>query len=161
MYLKANGIYYAGSEQRCRSAPFLLLFSDDDNALRACVRSVAMHQCGHFMMGRALIGAGGTVRSEYLKDGEITVSGSYGHDGLPLNAPTGKFACLSKITVAAWDRLLTLPEELTACFWKGGGHNSAGNEAGPVRSWALENLDELRTAGKPARAVKRAEAVAR
>jgi len=70
------------------------------------------------MMGTARVGG----RS-------ITLSGSYGGDGLPCNVP--------------WDVYLRgepIPQELQQAFWTGGGHNSAGSEAPAMRKWALETF---------------------
>lgn len=89
-----------------------------DRVLYACVRHVSLRQCGHFMMGSARI-AGQS----------ITVSGSYGSDGLPGDYET--------LTPAARAKLCQLPADLTDTFWRGGGHNSAGNEAPAMQKWAL------------------------
>lgn len=89
--------------------------------IRAIVRKVSMHQCGHFMMGSARIG-GKT----------ISLSGSYGGDGLTVTVDQDIF-----------DRAIPLPAELYEAWSKGGGWNSAGNEAPDMRTWALANLKAL------------------
>jgi hypothetical protein len=89
--------------------------------IRALVRKVSMHQCGHFMMGRARIGKK-----------TIGLSGSYGGDGLTVSVPRD-----------IWERGLPLPKELHDAWNKGGGWNSAGSEAPLMAEWALANLDKL------------------
>lgn len=89
--------------------------------IRALVRKVAMHQCGHFMMGSAR--AFGR---------RIGLSGSYGGDGLTVTVPREIF-----------DRAIPIPAELHEAWNKGGGHNNAGSEAYAMRDWALANLDKL------------------
>jgi hypothetical protein len=89
--------------------------------LRAFVRRVAMQQVGHFMMGECRLF--GTT---------VTLSGSYGSDGLPKTLPR-----------AIWERGLEVPQELRDAWNKGGGHNAAGNEAEAMAEWAWENLDKL------------------
>lgn len=86
--------------------------------LYACVRHVSLRQMGHWMMGAARI-AGQSV----------TVSGSYGSDGLPMD--------YEDLTPAAQAKLVELPPDLADKFWAGGGHNEAGNEAFAMRDWAL------------------------
>lgn len=85
--------------------------------LYACVRHVSLRQLGHFMMGTARI-AGQSV----------TLSGSYGSDGLPMD--------YESLSLAARGKVVRLPAELQEKFWQGGGHNSAGNEASAMREWA-------------------------
>lgn len=101
--------------------------------VRACVRSVRMSQCGHWMMGSAQIGAA-----------RITLSGAYGSDGL---------TCDADRYPGVWDTLIELPRELTTALWNGGGHNSAGSEAPAMRAWAIANVVALRKAGKVAAVV--------
>lgn len=95
--------------------------------LRAAVRFVRLSQCGHWMMGGARFGKK-----------RVTVSGAYGSDGLPMD--------VDKL----WDeyqRMIPLPVELAREFWRGGGHNSVGDEADSMRKWAMAHLTELRKAG--------------
>lgn len=133
---------YTRDGQQKAGGPFLILFSGhpltvlnsyktENRTLpivRAAVRSVRMSQCGHWMMGEARLG---THR--------ITLSGSYGEDGLTCDAD--KYPGL-------WDTLVELPRELNTAFWDGGGHNTCGSEAPAMRAWAQENLKRLRAAGK-------------
>jgi len=79
--VKRAHTYYRGSEQASSMGAYLILGSSaeerDSNGfetLFGAVRMVALRQCGQFMMGNARI-AGET----------ITVSGSFGSDGLPIN----------------------------------------------------------------------------
>lgn len=89
--------------------------------LYACVRHVSLKQFGHFMMGTARIGGQ-----------SITVSGSYGSDGLTRD--------YEELTLAAREHLVELPFELAEEFWKGGGHNTCGSEAPAMRTWALKTF---------------------
>jgi len=91
---------------------------DLERKLYACVRHVSLRQLGHWMMGTARIA-----------DQSLTLSGSYGSDGLPCD--------YEKLTESARTKLIELPAELIEEFWKGGGHNCAGSEASAMRNWAL------------------------
>ena len=79
MFLKSKRGYTRDGEQWSKGS-FLMIFSlshithpeADRHELRACVRTVSMHQCGHWMMGSAVVG-----------QNKITLSGCYGSDGLP------------------------------------------------------------------------------
>jgi hypothetical protein len=130
MYLGTDDshTYYAtGGQQKHSQGDFLLLLTPEDenvkeNNLRACVRQVALEEIGHFMMGDARIG------------GEsFTVTGAYGNNGLPMQVPR-----------QIWeDYGEPVPDRLYEEWKEGGGHNSAGTEAGPVREWAEEKLAAL------------------
>jgi hypothetical protein len=63
----------------------------------------------------------------------LTLSGSYGSDGLPDTVPAEVYA-----------RGVELPDELYNAWNNGGGWNGAGSEAPAMREWALEHLAELR-----------------
>lgn len=89
--------------------------------IRALVRRVALHQCGHWMMGSAR-----------AFGHRISISGSYGGDGLTVTVPQHVF-----------DKAVPIPQELYDAWNKGGGWNSAGSEAPAMREWALANLDKL------------------
>ena len=123
MYIRPSFSYYRGAEQCTPRGLFLLLLQPEratigetcarDN-IYACVRKVALRQCGAWLMGR--VNLGGQWHG---------VSGAYGHDGLPM-------------TVKALPRdAVPLPAELYDAWNKGGGWNSAGNEAPAMRAWAL------------------------
>lgn len=130
MYLKSDGFsgYDRHGQQVRQRGLFLMLIQPPgvegcDAPIKACVRKVALHQAGHWMMGTARI-----------YDQSYTVSGSYGADGLTMSVPQ-----------EVYDRLpVTLPDDLRDAWNKGGGHNSAGGEAQQMREWALENLEALR-----------------
>lgn len=83
----------------------------------AVVRSVALRQLGHFMMGRV-----------NLCGKWHTVSGSYGSDGLPM--PVDKLP----------HDAVRLPVQLYIAWSEGGGWNSAGAEASDMRRWAHETF---------------------
>ena len=124
MYIKSTSGYYKGTAQHSRKAPFLILMQSKESPskeLRCVVRQVALSQLGHWMMGSTRIG----------KE-KVTLSGSYGHDGLPV-----------MVEHTTYLRGVLLPEELFDLWNKGGGWNSAGSESEAMRKWALENLDEL------------------
>ena len=120
MYLKSGGSYYRGTEQCSRRAPFLILVQSKDlpigpDNFRALVRKVALQQLGNFMMGTARV-----------KGKSITLSGSYGNDGLP-----------KTIDHETWETAVPVPKELYEKWSKGGGWNSCGSEAHDFRKWAL------------------------
>lgn len=122
MYLQddqTTGYYTRSGEQAHQRGRFLLLLQSEDgngaDPLRAVVRKVALHQCGHFMMGRARIAG----RS-------FTVSGDYGSDGLPLTVPADIYALGVEV-----------PQELRDAWNNGGDWNGAGSEAPAMRKWAL------------------------
>jgi hypothetical protein len=105
------------------SGRFLILMQPDTSdghksPLRGIVRFTSLHQFGHFMMGRARIGAH-----------RITLSGSYGNDGLPCSVPQ-----------AVYDRGTIVPTELVEAWNTGGGWNGVGTEAEVMRQWAKDNF---------------------
>lgn len=159
---------YRGTEQ-VASGHFLMVFQNENaprlenklRPLRALVRKVALHQCGHFMMG-----------SVKLYGVRFSLSGTYGSDGLPMeithstrrNVPErpdeftspgehqAYYAAVDKIpwerielAPGLWERLHPLPDDLVERFWSSSdGHNGAGSEGSSMHDWALENLDTLR-----------------
>lgn len=86
--------------------------------LRGIVRYVRMKQCEQFMMGSAEVGKT-----------RLSLSGSYGSDGLPVTVPD-----------EAYDMGLILPQELHDAWNAGGGWNGKGEEAPAMRQWAKQNL---------------------
>jgi hypothetical protein len=123
MYInrKGYGYYTASGQQGHTRAPFMLLLQtrEDLNAgrMRAIVRTVALRQLGHWMMGRANVGGRW-----------VTVSGSYGSDGLPMH-------------VDGYPKdAIPVPDELYQAWAKGDGWNGAGNEAPAMRQWANEQF---------------------
>ena len=128
MYLKPTRTYYQGTEQRAARGPFLILCQPDTREpfdcitqTRAIVRQVALAQLGHWMMG--------TARAFGQS---LTISGSYGSDGLLKTVPPEVYA-----------RAVPVPPELMEKWNKGGGWNSAGGEAADMRQWANANLETL------------------
>jgi hypothetical protein len=127
MYIQEVSGGYRNGEQVTGRGLFLILVQTKSRVIsspgnfRAVVRKVALRQLGHWMMGKARIG------KEWY-----SLSGSYGHDGLPLTVKDDAF-----------DRAVPVPEELYDAWSKGGGWNSCGSEAAGMRKWALEHLDEL------------------
>jgi hypothetical protein len=89
----------------------------DGHKLYAIVLDCSMRQCGPWMMG-----------SINIAGQRITVSGAYGHDGLTCD--------YEKLTPAAREKLVEVPQVLAETFWNGGGHNSSGKEAPAMRDWA-------------------------
>lgn len=122
MYIeKDHYTYYKGTEQRTSRGKFLILMQPTegiDYAIRGIIRKVAMKQLGHFMMGTARI-----------KNQSITLSGSYGNDGLTCSVPMEVYLMGKE-----------LPKWLVDLWNKGGGHNSCGNEANEMRIWAIDQL---------------------
>lgn len=86
--------------------------------LRGIVRYVRMRQLGAWMMGRARI-----------HNTSITLSGSYGSDGLPCTVPD-----------AVYEAGTLLPNALYEAWNTGGGWNGAGSEAPAMRAWALKTF---------------------
>ena len=128
MYLKNDRfVGYRGNEQVRTRGLFLIFIQPPgvagcDFPIKCVVRRVALRQCGNWMMGKANIGGKW-----------FSVSGAYGHDGLPLSVPQQVYDSFS----------VTLPPALRAAWNNGGGWNGAGNEASAIRQWALEHLKEL------------------
>lgn len=123
MYIDSSGgVYYNSAGEQCaRRARFLLLVQlEAGGEIRGIVRKVALRQLGHWMMGRA------RVRGESL-----TISGSYGHDGLPMTVGENVFAAGVK-----------LPDDLREAWSKGGGWNGAGSEAPAMRAWARQIMGQ-------------------
>ena len=83
--------------------------------LRALVRYARLKQLGHFMMGTARVG-----------QHSLTLSGSYGNDGLPMSVPDD-----------VYEAGVELPQHLYDAWNKGGGWNGAGSEATAMREWAI------------------------
>ena len=124
MYIAGTRGYYDadGTQHSGRGSFLMLCQTDGSDEIRAIVRTVALHQLGHFMMG--------TARA---RGHSITVSGAYGGDGLPVTVPADVFAAA-----------VPLPDRLRQAWAHGGGWNSAGGEAAEMRAWAIEHVDALR-----------------
>lgn len=109
---------------------FLALWSDKDDRLFAAVRKARLSSCGPWLMG-----------SLRLAGAAVTLSGSYGGDGLPMD--------YERLTEAQRALLTPVPDDLAKVYWAGGGWNSAGKEAPAMCKWAVENLKVL-TRTRPA-----------
>lgn len=135
-----NGIknWYVGN-QGCTRGAFLIFFQwDTDPQLKVLVRTVTLKQLGHFMMGE--IRLAGIIPRKQIR---ITLSGSLGSDGLPINLYQEKYG---DVAVPLWDKLHPLPEELQQMFWADDtGWNSVGFKCrGPIAAWAVKNEESLR-----------------
>lgn len=89
----------------------------DGRKLYAVVRYCSLRQMGHWMMG--------TIR---IAGQPITISGSYGGDGLPRD--------YEDLSLKARSKVIEVPKDIEDAFWAGGGHNCAGSEATVIRQWA-------------------------
>ena len=125
MYISNDGrTYYSRTgNQHHSKADFLILMQDKDQPInsdnfRAVVRKVALEQMGNWMMGTARI-----------KNNSITISGSYGHDGLPVS-----------VSKEVYDMGVDVPKRLYDLWNDGGGWNSCGSEAEEMGKWALETF---------------------
>lgn len=123
MFLTMRRSGYDRHGEQVASGRFLLLVQPTEQPIgeksppfRALVRFTSMRQLGHFMMGQCR-----------AFGHRITLSGSYGNDGLPCNVPQD-----------VYDHALPVPDELIDAWNKGGGWNSAGTEAKAIRTWALK-----------------------
>lgn len=94
--------------------------SHNSYPIRAIVRYVRMGQFGNFMMGRARV-----------LGKSITLSGSYGSDGLPASVDDDIYELGAE-----------LPQELRDKWNTGGGWNGAGSEAPLMRKWALDTFPQ-------------------
>jgi len=106
--------------QKLKDAAGCQFFIAQSNSypLRAIVRYVRMRQLGHFMMGSARVNGH-----------SLTLSGSYGSDGLPMS-----------VSDEVYEAGVELPAELYTLWANGGGWNSAGTEAGHMREWAKQTF---------------------
>lgn len=134
MFITGEGWYAPDGTQKAKGK-FLMVIEDPNPGkkraeLRACVRTVTLEQLGHWMMGQA-----------DLAGQRITLSGSYGSDGLPITLRHKEFN--EDMAKHVWENLVRIPEDLQTAFWEGGGHNCAGAEAPRMKEWALANLKEL------------------
>lgn len=89
--------------------------------VRGIVRSVSLRQLGQFMMGRVTIAGH-----------KLSVSGSYGSDGLLKDVPR-----------KVWERGVPLPPALYDAWAHGNGWNGAGNEADAMREWARATFPQV------------------
>lgn len=137
MIITGRRWYGRYGEQHARGR-FLMVFNNyttgTPRELRAAVRNVHLRQSGHFMTGFCVL----TLRrgQDWIENGytprasqRVFVSGTYGHDGLPIDVD-------ASYVPGFWEALVPLPPELVEKFWSGGGHNSAGTEAMDMFTWA-------------------------
>lgn len=114
--------YMRDGSQRARGFFLVLMCLPDliskKDEVRGLVRSVELHQCGHFMMGTLRLNIKGTIY-------KVPLSGAYGADGL-----------IREVCQQVFDIGTPLPVELREKWNKGGGHNSAGSEAPDMDDWA-------------------------
>lgn len=154
MFLVSRRWYTRSGEQRA-SGPFLMVFNNygvgdkSGRALRAVVRTTKLHQTGHFMMGSvniAFLRSDWWVQQGYprLPTQRQTLSGTYGHDGLPITIDHSHVP-------GFWEALIPVPPELIEKFWRGGGWNSAGTEGPDMLEWATaeKKLRQRLVAGEP------------
>lgn len=124
MFLKLRRTGYDRGEQ-VASGRFLLLVQPaghpigEPAPIHALVRFTAMRQLGHFMMGECR-----------AYGHRITLSGSYGNDGLPCTVPQ-----------TVYDHAVPVPPDLIEAWNHGGGWNGAGSEASAMRQWAVKTFD--------------------
>lgn len=86
--------------------------------MRAIVRYARLHQFGHWMMGFARV-----------KGHRLTLSGSYGSDGLPMS-----------VADEIYNLGTELPRELYEAWNTGGGWNGSGSERDAMHKWALQTF---------------------
>ncbi len=123
MFITIRRSGYDRAGQQVASGRFLLLVqpkgSDNrDKPIRALVRFTSLRQLGHFMMGECR-----------AFGHRLTLSGSYGGDGLPCDVPDD-----------VYEKAVEVPAELVAAWNTGGGWNGAGTEAPAMREWALKTF---------------------
>ena len=92
--------------------------------LWAAVRVCALHQFGPFMMGVLRIGRA-----------SITVLGSIGSDGLPLD--------LQKVPENFRSHLVQVPYDIAREYWADNGWNDIGKARGPLTDWAKTAFPEV------------------
>lgn len=112
----------------------LLLIAEDPAALTStsrpqlralAIEDVRLEQLGHFMMGQVKLEQDGDSL------GEITLSGPFGGDGLPVHLSHKQGIYANEL----WDAMHPIPKRIQNAFW------DEKNEK--VRDWALKNLDNL------------------
>lgn len=149
---KSHHSYYVGTAQHSGRGEYLALFSwntykakreeseeeyfpdfqspdprypNGKPKLWACVRTTALSQLGHWMMGNIHIGGK-----------SITVSGPIGHDGLPLD--------FQEVPKKFRSSLVEVPEDVATIFWEDNGHNDIGSAREALMAWALVTFPPTR-----------------
>jgi hypothetical protein len=148
MFLTSSRGYTRDGQQRA-SGKFLILFSHNqykwaeqfpgvpflgrERILYAHVCHVAMKQLGHFMMGESrTLQVNKAYGESPPPPNNLILSGTYGDDGLTCD--------YEDLTQESRAKLVLVPPELADLFWHGGGWNSAGSEAIPMRDWAIKTF---------------------
>lgn len=114
----SRSYYMRDGSQRASGFFLILMCLPDGNDIRGLVRSVALRQSGHFMVGTVKI----NIASHVF---DFRIEGTYGNNGLIRDVSTEVFFLGTP-----------LPPELREAWNKGGGHNSAGSEAPLMDDWA-------------------------
>lgn len=131
MYIDTTGYTYydGGAGQQHTRAPFLILvdppwtfYGLPHPPPRALVRSVALSQCGQFMMGVA-----------HAYNTRIGISGSFGNDGLPVTVPQH-----------IYDHAELIPDEVLHPYWL-----AERADPRPLIKWARDHHHEWK--GRAAR----------
>jgi len=129
MFIDNVKTYYTkDGEQRTTSGQFLCLLSCDDlpigpDNFRGIIVATKLSQFGHWMMGSCKI-----------EGHKLTLSGTYGEDGLTMTVPHDIFELGTP-----------LPPELFEAWSKGRGWNDAGSEGLSIRQWAIDNMKVIKT----------------
>ena len=129
MFITSRRRGYDRHGQQVASGRFLVFMQPDDTwakyhtfsspePIRCLVRFCKLEQLGHWMMG--------VIR---VKGQSITVSGTYGSDGLPKTVPR-----------EIYELGVPLPPELHEKWNKGGGWNDAGSEGQSIHDWAVQTF---------------------
>lgn len=103
---------------------------------RAFMRQVRLSQCGQFMMGHARIADRPAIEVNNLAL-RLSMSGTYGSDGLPKTVPRW-----------IWQHGVQIPKEIADLWAVAGGHNDSGHEGQLFREWAAANQRKLFKAGR-------------
>lgn len=155
IFINGHSGYNRHGEQTAKGDFLMIFCKESGGELRAALRHVRMRQCDHWMMASVKVGSH-----------RFTLSGSYGRDGLPMNATKQEARkcwhqyhadnwyertyAYEEVPAVNWESLVTLPEELAREFWhpEHQGWNSCGSEAKNMEKWARDNIKTLKNAGK-------------
>ena len=133
----SQGAYLMVFQQRWEIGEAVIQSAQQE--LRCLLRQVRFNQLGHFMTGRVQVKLPG--ETDKLS---ITLSGSLGSDGLPLDIPKLSQAP-GKIPSRLWDMLTPMPQKLAEQYWRSdreSGTEAKAHEA--IKRWAKKNLPLLR-----------------
>lgn len=101
----------------------VLMQGSSDGPIRGIVVRTVLRQFGQFMMGHAIVQAGG-------KRHKLPLSGCYGSDGLTILAPLEVYA-----------KGVDVPADLIKAWSGGEGWNDAGREGPAMKAWGLSLLE--------------------